>query len=761
MVRAALAMLLVTAWVAPARGGDWEVQRDPFDAAVVGRYKAILARAPHDAAALAQLMSLYRRFRTVEKLADEYRAAPETWSSLVVLGSIERTLGDDAGALAHFERAVALRDDDAATWRVLAQLREHAGDRIAARRAFELAYAHAPPAQDTQALRDLIAFAQKGSDHESEERYFDQLVVVVPRDPRVWIERGDAMTLAGRFDIARASYTTAEQLLVADPEERISVIVRSARVLEKLGRTADSMRELQRALAIAPRTSYATRELVMQIIQNRRTAHALPAAIAELESMWPEKTRKHFEWSTLASLYEETGDLPRAIASLKAAVARSPSETVTQLRLIELLDRTQDTQQALEHVEAVARAAPRDVALQLALARRYGTFDDRAFRTLLGLAKRGAKDRETLMSIAELYLEWDRNDLAEGELAKIVALTAASKDPVALGELGARALDLGTYNAALAAYTAATKLAPKDPSLWTGVAFANDGLRNWDPAFDAMETVLFLIPDDTAHRAERRAARKNLVQILLRTRMFNDDYVDAYHEMWSWSFEQDDDIESGYLLATYYNASPRDDQPYTTLARLHTLVPDDKDIEHDLELARRINRVALGLMATRSHVREFLLADNDEWETHSDSLDGPRIGFHIGVGPGIRDMPLSFELGTSVTKRVARRLSVDVRMDWTRRVGDLGSTNAIGGSLGIGAHVFTTRQVAVLVGAAQRFEVRFGSELMHTGWSRFEGGGDLTTALVLRDAPFVVGTRIEALYSGRVNALLEVGFELR
>jgi hypothetical protein len=57
--------------------------------------------------------------------------------------------------------------------------------------------------------------------------------------------------------------------------------------------------------------------------------------------------------------------------------------------------------------------------------------------------------------------------------------------------------------------------------------------------------------------------------------------------------------------------------------------------------------------------------------------------------------------------------------------------------------------------------VRYGSELMNTGWSRAEMATDFMTSLVLRDAPFVVGTRVEAWYSGRVVTLLELGFEWR
>lgn len=201
------------------------------------------------------------------------------------------------------------------------------------------------------------------------------------------------MLLSGRFEIARESFAAAEQLLAHDLEQRITVIARKTKVLEKLGRSADAMRELHRALAMTPRNSYVVRELVMQIVQARRAANALPEAIMELEAMWPEKTRKHFEWSLLATLHEETKDFSRAIAALKAAVARSPSEMVTQLRLIELLDRTGDVRAALERMEVIARMAPRDVALQMSLARRYGYLDDRALQTLAELAKRQSKIR--------------------------------------------------------------------------------------------------------------------------------------------------------------------------------------------------------------------------------------------------------------------------------------------------------------------------------------------------------------------------------
>jgi len=112
---------------------DWGVKRDPFDKAVIARYKAILAASPHDASALAKLLELYRRYRTVDQLKDEYGklldahgAAASQWAALVVLGRLHHATGDDVRALDQFQRAVAARDDDAPSWLLIGELQRGA-----------------------------------------------------------------------------------------------------------------------------------------------------------------------------------------------------------------------------------------------------------------------------------------------------------------------------------------------------------------------------------------------------------------------------------------------------------------------------------------------------------------------------------------------------------------------------------------------------------------------------------------------------------
>src|SRR5256885_9364394 len=108
-----LLVMLVLASAVPALAqpaGDWGVQRDPFDKTVIARYKAILTKNPHDGQALAKLLQMYRNYRTLDVLEDEYakqlEKSPNDWASLVVLGRLNHATGDEARAKDLLTKAV-------------------------------------------------------------------------------------------------------------------------------------------------------------------------------------------------------------------------------------------------------------------------------------------------------------------------------------------------------------------------------------------------------------------------------------------------------------------------------------------------------------------------------------------------------------------------------------------------------------------------------------------------------------------------------
>src|SRR4051794_25941188 len=128
--------------------GDWGVKRDPFNQTDIARYKAILRANPHDASALAKLLEMYRRYRTIDPLKDEYGKLLDKHGddvpTLIVMGRLQHTTGDDARALELFQRAVARKDDDAQAWLVIGELEKAASRPKDARAAYDKALAHAP-----------------------------------------------------------------------------------------------------------------------------------------------------------------------------------------------------------------------------------------------------------------------------------------------------------------------------------------------------------------------------------------------------------------------------------------------------------------------------------------------------------------------------------------------------------------------------------------------------------------------------------------
>ena len=143
----ACALALAPAAIASAQPADWGVQRDPFDKTVIARYKAILAKNPHDAGALAKVLEMYRRYRTVDLLKDEYGKVldkkPDDWSALVVMGRLMHATGDDARARDLWAKAVAGKDDDAQTWILIGELDKAASKNKEARADYDKALAHA------------------------------------------------------------------------------------------------------------------------------------------------------------------------------------------------------------------------------------------------------------------------------------------------------------------------------------------------------------------------------------------------------------------------------------------------------------------------------------------------------------------------------------------------------------------------------------------------------------------------------------------
>jgi tetratricopeptide (TPR) repeat protein len=624
----ACALALAPAAIASAQpAGDWGVTRDPFDKAVIARYKAILAKNPHDAGALAKVLEMYRRYRTVDLLKDEYGklldAKAGDWAALVVMGRLMHATGDDARAHDLWARAVASKDDDAQTWLLIGELDKAASKNAEARADYDKALAHATTKDmKKKALRSLADLALTTGDNDGANAYFKQFLELDPTNAQLWIERGDAMLAAGKRDVALESYAAAEKLLGSDPAKHVEVVARRGRALQEMGKDDEAVTEYRRAIKLAPKGYYLEVELTARIIEIYRNKSALAQLLAEYEKEWPEGMRGHFEWDTLGKLYEETGSQDKAIGALKKAVAKAPWELETQHRLIKMLENSGRDDEALAQYEAVVRAAPGEARFQLELAERYWRRgqEKKALDTMTRLEGRFPQDPSVLRPIAEDYTQWGKEDLAIAEYERLAKLEP--DDPSHIVTLGEQYWQRGDQKKAQeiwarlkngkavgwaklaevmaehaqttpakVAYGEAIKLDAKNPDYHKGYASVLEQTRDWKAALDEWQKVLDLTGTKATDRLARRDARRHFVAVLRRATgaLPPSSSETTFVGRWKAEFAKGD-IESGYFLIEYYAGKPQQGQPQATLEQLIKLVPDDFDLAMDLVKAYRIAR---------------------------------------------------------------------------------------------------------------------------------------------------------------------------
>jgi tetratricopeptide (TPR) repeat protein/HEAT repeat protein len=631
LLAASLATLAVPAVTAPRSawaqpGDDWDVVRDPFDKTVVARLKGLLARNPSDADALAKLLTLYRRYRSVELLRKEYAdalaAKPTDFALLVVSGRLARSERDDATALALFERAVAVRPDPAVLVEVGA-LERVAGRLPEARAAFDAALAGNPgKAIKQKALRALADLALAGKDVDGARRYFEAYIALEPGNVALRLELGDALAGAGRHADAIAVYADAEARLSTDPARRVEVVARIGAAEEGMGDEVAAVATYRRAIKLVPRGYYLEQELTARIVDIYRRKGELAALIEVYDREWALARRGHFEWSTLGSLYEETGEQDKAVVALRKAVAKAPYELETQRRLIGLLESTGRELEAIKQYEEVARVAPGEARFQLELAERYFRLEGeaKALAAAKRLEARFPTDPGVLAALADLYQRWNKEDLALAVLERLARIEpddpdhlvllgeqyhqrgqtdralatwkriGTAKTPEAYARLGDVLAEHDQVSEGLVYYGKAIKAAPDKPALYRGRAEILERQRSHAEAVADWEKALSLLtqPSD---RSARREARNRIVNLL--GRWDGGSHRAPYLQRWERGFAATPpEVDAGYFLVAYYQRYPQQGQPRAVLERLQGLAPDDHEVLLDLVKALRGERTA-------------------------------------------------------------------------------------------------------------------------------------------------------------------------
>ncbi len=578
-MRLTTAVVAVLAIAGAAHADDWGPKRNPFDRAVVAKYEAILAKDPYDPA-LAQLAGLYKRFRTLESLIEEFDTKGDA-GSLVIAGRLLEDSKDNDTALATYHRARKLRPDDAKLALRIAWLeRTRANQPEQAREAYERALESGDKPVQREAIRGLLDLAHARRDRVAVVFHSKALASLDPRDAKAQLEHGDAMLALDMIDSAVEAFALAEKLYATDPVRRVGVIARRALALENRDRLA-SEAEYRRAMVQLPRDHYLRTELFGRLVELHRRGGTLGALLAISLEEWPVASRGVFEWYELSKLYGAVGDQAQSIVALEHVVKRSPEPRI-HLELADAYPKTRAVA-ALAILGKLAARPGNNLDVLVSVAERYakGGYTALALATYDKLLRLDPAAADRMLDLVE-------DSFRTGKQAAAVALTKSVAPKLrtaeAHGRLGQILLEWGHYKGSVTAFDRALALETKpqgpvaidvwgntrddkksqprpvsDPvtlaGYYRGRAAAHDALRQIDAAVADGEQVLELAGNDPK---QRRAARKELVRIVFHASGETGEravIVDA----WRVAFDfKPPEIEAGFLLLDYYGTAPCD-----------------------------------------------------------------------------------------------------------------------------------------------------------------------------------------------------------
>jgi tetratricopeptide (TPR) repeat protein len=331
-------------------------------------------------AALAPDDDPYERAALTERLL-ALETGPSAVALALDLARLRSELGDDEGAERALERGAAAAPGDAT---VRARLEERylaRGDFAALARVREAAALQLEtPAARAAALREVAAIhAERLSDASEQARVLRLAREALPRDPGLLAEYVDALTAAGRFDLAEREVTSAMDMEVGDP---VTLFRMRASLRADGGDLAGAVADLEAAYAHTPdettaRVLAAALDRVLGEAATRgdataertatmRLVEVLPAAgeparAAALLAAWAERHPDDVTvLERLAEAHEAAGRWAEAAELWQALVFRHDGEarTTAALRLAEACERTgrpQDARTGLEHAYQSAR----------------------------------------------------------------------------------------------------------------------------------------------------------------------------------------------------------------------------------------------------------------------------------------------------------------------------------------------------------------------------------------------------------------------
>ena len=415
-------------------------QDETNDAKVIERYRLMLSRKPRESSTFDRLYQFYLDGTGLAAMVTDYQAEaqakPNDPNIQLILGHIYKRLGKDKEALAAYQRAVALAQNDYYAHFALGQfyvvMRQHE-DAIS-----ELTKA-ATLSEQTQTispeeLTDIyktLGHAYFSRDKLEEAiKAWEKISELDPQNIFARIELADLFREQELYPQAIAQHQAIIDIKKDDAYRKCLSLREIGKIHEGIGAYDKAQQHYDEALNLTAPGNWLRKDLQHRIVAIYSVDANWKGLITYYQGKIETNPNDPEMLGLLASAYIENQQLDEGINSYKKGLELAPTDTGLRLSLIDALRNSEMSEDAASEYEKLSEQQPDDFGIYRELGKLYVQLEnvDKAKEVYQKMIDRDPKNASTYLTLAAIYTGHEWIDDAVAAYQKAISLAPENLD---------------------------------------------------------------------------------------------------------------------------------------------------------------------------------------------------------------------------------------------------------------------------------------------------------------------------------------------